>query len=160
MGGYGRPVRGGWLGPAVVLAVALATALAGCTATVPGSGTAAPTTRLPVPGTGLDVDVLPDEYLLTASELGALVGTPVEPPRQGAVQRGDGSSSSSCSAASGAEPVAMINVYATRSGTPADHLRGVSATGGRRDLPGVGGPPRWSRRSGGRRCSSRARATS
>ncbi len=113
-----------------------ALALAGCTEVV--SGTAAPEPAAPVTFAArpaLQSDVLADECLLTTAELTRLVGTPVEPPAQGAVARGDGSTGSSCVAAAGAEPVAMINVYRVRSGVPADVVR---AGAGRHDLGGVG----------------------
>jgi hypothetical protein len=144
-------VRRAWLG---AVAVVLAVTAAGCTTVVPGNGVAAPSAGeaapppgvapppQPVPTTpagprsGLDVDALDDECLLNAAEFGDLVGVAVRPPTQGSVERGDGSRSSSCVATTGTEPVAMINVYAVRSGTPADYVRAGPA--GRRDLPGVG----------------------
>jgi hypothetical protein len=145
-------VRRGWLGPA---AVALVVATAGCTVAVPGHGAAAPPPGAAVatsppggppvptepprpagPRSGLDVDALPDECLLNAAEFGDLVGVVVRPPAQGSVQRDDGSRSSSCVATTGTEPIAMINVYGTRSGTPAEYVR--SGPAGRRDLSGVG----------------------
>lgn len=122
----------------------------GCTTVVPGSaapvtGSAGPTPPIdptaqevePGPSSGLEADVLPDECLLTAAELGELVGEPVRPPEQGTVDRGDGSRSASCVAAVGAEPVALVNVYAVPSGTPADYVR-TGGSGGRRELAGVG----------------------
>ena len=75
--------------------------------------------------------------VFTATEAGALVGVPVRPPEQGTVQRGDGSSGSSCVATAGSEPVLMINVYGLRGGTPADFVRS-GPPGGRRELTGVG----------------------
>lgn len=123
----------------------LAIGVGACTQVVPGAASALPPTVgasavPPGPGAprgGLDVDVLPDECLLNAAEIGALVGQAVRPPAQGSVARGDGSSSSACVAEAGSEPVAMINVYAVRSGVPADHVR-ATAPGARRDLAGVG----------------------
>jgi hypothetical protein len=38
---------------------------------------------------------------------------------------------------SDAEPVALVNVYAVRSGTPGDYVRATGAAA-RRELPGVG----------------------
>jgi hypothetical protein len=127
-------------------------ATAGCTVAVPGHGASAPpAAAAPLAGTppaptappppagprsGLDVDSLPDECLLNAAEFGDLVGVVVRPPAQGSVQRDDGPRSSSCVATSGTEPLAMINVYGMRSGTPADYVR--TGPAGRRDLPGVG----------------------
>jgi hypothetical protein len=127
----------------------------GCTVTIPGDGVPAPPTvaaaATPVPGTSpeptppaappgprssLDVDPLPDECLLNAAEFGDLVGATVRPPAQGSVQRDDGSRSAACVAVAGTEPIAMINVYTVRSGSPADYIRAGPA--GRRDLPGVG----------------------
>ena len=116
---------------AVLAAAALPLAGSGCTTVVPGSATAAPASA------GLEPDVLPDECLLTAAELGELVGEPVEPPEQGSVARGDGSRSAGCVATVGSEPVALVNVYAVRSGTPADYVR-AGGSAGRRELPGVG----------------------
>lgn len=141
-------MRCGWLG---LTAVGLAVVTAACTQVVPGTGTAAgpglpvitttsaPTTATapPTPRSSLEADVLPDECLLNASELGALVGEAVRPPVQGTVDRGDGSVGSSCVATADNEPVAMINVYRARSGTPADFVRSGGA-GGRRVLDGVG----------------------
>lgn len=131
-------------------AVGLAVVVAGCTQVVPGQGVAAApppdptapaTTAAPAPPaaprSGLVADVLADECLLNASEFGALVGQAVRPPEQGGVSRSDGSTSSSCVATAGAEPVAMINVYQARSGTPADYVR-AGGGGGRRPLEGVG----------------------
>jgi len=132
---------------AAVLAVAvLAPAAAGCTTVVPGSAAAAPPAGVagptppeepPAPRSGLDADVLPDECLLNAAEFGDLVGVPVQPPEQGTVEREDGSRSASCVATAGSEPVAMINVYAVRSGTPSDYVR-AGGSAGRRELAGVG----------------------
>ncbi len=131
--------------------VVLAIAVTGCTTVVTGRGVAAPPTvpattapsspappASPAPSrSGLDVDVLSDECLLNASEFGALVGEAVRPPAQDSVDRGDGSSGSSCVATASNEPVAIINVYRVRSGTPADFVR-AGAPGGRRELSGVG----------------------
>ncbi|WP_142047248.1 hypothetical protein [Pseudonocardia kunmingensis] len=143
--------QGWWMRTAVLVAVAaLPVAAAGCTTTVPGSATAAPApgasagpdaleppAASPGPRSGLDADVLPDECLLNASEFGDLVGLAVQPPEQGTVEREDGSVSAGCVATADSEPVAMINVYAVRSGTPADYVRAGGGTG-RRDLRGVG----------------------
>jgi hypothetical protein len=136
-----------WVRACAGLAVgALSLAAAGCTAVVPGSATAAPQPGRsepaspgvpPGPRSGLDGDVLPDECLLNAADFGELVGAPVRPPVQATVERGDGSRGASCVATTGAEPVAMINVYAVRSDTPADYVR-AGGTAGRRELPGVG----------------------
>lgn len=140
-------VRRAWLVRAcAVLAVGVLPLAGGCTTVVPGSATAASGTASAEPagppgspglGSGLEADVLPDECLLTAVELGELVGEPVQPPEQGTVERGDGSVSASCVATAGSEPVALVNVYAVRSGTPADYVRAGGGSG-RRALPGVG----------------------
>jgi hypothetical protein len=136
----------------VCVALAVGTAplvAAGCTTVVAGSPAPAavpepalgestyPPTEAPGPRSGLDADVLPDECLLNASEFGDLVGVAVEPPEQGTVERSDGSSSASCVATADSEPVAMINVYAVESGTPADYVR-TGGGAGRRELPDVG----------------------
>jgi hypothetical protein len=134
----------------VVVAVgALPLVATGCTTVVPGSATAAPPPGAPAPGTpgppaapsgprsGLDADVLPDECLLDASEFGDLVGLAVQPPEQGTVERQDGSVSAGCVATVGSDPVAMINVYAVRAGTPADYVR-AGGGAGRRELPELG----------------------
>ncbi|MEJ3655373.1 hypothetical protein WEH80_20600 [Actinomycetes bacterium KLBMP 9759] len=110
--------------------------LTGCTQVVGGTATpesAAPPAAAARPG--LQSDVLTDECLLTTAEITRLVGRPVDAPAQGDVARGDGSTGSSCVAAAGAEPVAMINVYRVRSGVPADVVRSAV---GRHDLRGVG----------------------
>jgi hypothetical protein len=152
-------VRRAWWGRAIAgLAVAaLACTAAGCTSVVPGDASAAPPTvpgeappapttavvpspppgAPPGPRAGLNADPIADECLLNAAEFGALVGAPVRPPEQGAIQRGDGTRSSSCVATADREPVAMINVYTVKSGTPADYVR-AGGTAGRRELPGVG----------------------
>lgn len=146
-------MRRGRLGSLTILLVLVGTLGAGCTTVVEGSGAAAPsvpattdattpTTTAPPSGTagprsGLDVDPVADECLLNASELGALVGGSVQPPEQDSVARADGSTVRSCVAMTGGQPVAMINVYRVRSGTPADYVR-AAAPGGRRDLDGVG----------------------
>jgi hypothetical protein len=126
----------------IVLAVVLGAPAAGCTVTVPGTAAAA----APDAGTGspgpagtrseLVADPVADECLLNASEFGALVGGPVQPPEQATVARGDGSAGSSCVATSGRDPVAMINVYRVRTGAPADYVR--AGGGGRRVLAGAG----------------------
>ncbi len=138
---------------AIALAVASAIGTAGCTTVVAGVGVAAPaTTKVTRPGpttsappsgptagprSGLDVDAVTNECLLDASEFGALVGGSVQPPKQDRVARADGSTGQSCIAEAGGEPLAMINVYRVRSGTPADYV-GAGVPGGRHDLPGVG----------------------
>jgi hypothetical protein len=107
-------------------------AAAGCTSLVAGSAGA-------VGGHigGLDADVLADECLLTAAELGELVDVAVEPPQQGTVDRGDGTRSAGCVGTAESAPVALVNVYGVRSGSPADYVR-AAGTAGRRELPGVG----------------------
>lgn len=142
---------------AVLLAVA-----ASCTDVVPGTGTAAdplPTTTaetepdLPPPSPGattdpgpssvrssLAADVLDDECLLDAVAFSDLLGQPVLPPEQVAVQRDDGSVASSCYAHSARgfpTPLAAINVYAPRSGTPAEFVRSGPPQG-RWTIDGIG----------------------
>jgi hypothetical protein len=87
----------------------------------------------------LEPDVLPDECLLDAPQLAALLGRPVRPPEQSVVRRDDGSRSSSCYVApsEGAPtPLAAINVYRVRAGTPRDFVRAAAAGG--RALTGAG----------------------
>lgn len=120
---------------------------------VPGIGTAAPPTAPaetpdqrtpptaphtpPGPRAALDADPIADECLLNASEFGALVDGPVRPPEQGTIRRSDGSHSSSCVATAGRDPLALINVYAVRTGTPADYVR-AGGSAGRREIADVG----------------------
>jgi hypothetical protein len=112
--------------------VLVALALAGCTSVVAGSAGA-----VGAQVGGLEPDVVADECLLTADELGDLVDVAVEPPQQGAVERGDGTRSAGCVANAESGPVALINVYGVRSGSPADYVQAAGASG-RRELPGVG----------------------
>jgi hypothetical protein len=84
----------------------------------------------------LDADVLADECLLDATQLGALLDRPVR-AEQAVVRRADGTRSTSCYAgpADGPrEPLAAINVYRVRAGTPAEVVRAASG----RALPGLG----------------------
>jgi hypothetical protein len=131
----------------VVAAVLLGGGAVGCTAVVPGAaaaqGPVAPDDPAQVPSPAptpagprstLVTDPVLDECLLNASELGALVGTVVRPPEQATVDRGDGSRGSSCVGTAGSDPIAMINVYRVRTGTPADYVRAA----GRSLLAGVG----------------------
>jgi hypothetical protein len=126
------------------------TAAAGCSRTVPGNPMAAapPSSVAASPPSGpmprsappsrsvaraitLESDVLRDECLLDAAQFTALLGRPVQTPKQAAVRRADGSRSAGCHAGSiqGARtPLAAINVYRVRSGTPAEFVR---AAGGR-----------------------------
>jgi hypothetical protein len=117
---------------AVVVALVLPVAGAGCTTAVAGSAVAAGSHI-----DGLEADVLADECLLTAAEFGELVDLPVAPPEQGSVDRGDGSRSTGCVVTTESEPVALVNVYGVRAGSPADYVRAAGAAG-RRELPGVG----------------------
>ena len=99
-----------------------------------GADTPATTARARAPA--LDSDVLADECLLDAAQLGALLDRPVR-AENAAVRRADGTRSTSCyaGAADGPqEPLAAINVYRVRAGTPAEV---VGAAGGRA-LPGLG----------------------
>ena len=125
-------------------AALLGGASAGCTVVVPGTPAAATPrvpddrTRSPAAASGprstLVTDPVPDECLLNASEFGALVEGPVRPPEASTVNRGDGSRGSSCVVTTGRDPIAMINVYRVRTGTPADYVR----AGGRPLPAGVG----------------------
>ncbi len=142
MSRYRRRVRCGWV-PVLVAAVLLGGASAACTAVVPGTPGAAapqvaddpsPSPTTAGPRSALVADPIPDECLLNASEFGALVGGAVRPPEEATVDRGDGSRGSSCVVTAGSDPIAMINVYRVRTGTPADYVR----AGGRRLLAGVG----------------------
>ena len=99
-----------------------------------GAGTPATTARARAPA--LDTDVLADECLLDAAQLGALLDRPVR-AENAAVRRADGTRSTSCyvgPADGPREPLAAINVYRVRAGTPAEAVR---AAGGRA-LPGLG----------------------
>jgi hypothetical protein len=131
--------------------------LAGCTTAVPGTGVAAaPATTAPAPAppagappeggppaggprSALAADVVADECLLDALAFSALLGEPVLPPEQQRVEREDGEVRSACyvGAAGDGTPLAMVNVYAPREGTPADFVRAAPPEG-RRDLDGVG----------------------
>jgi hypothetical protein len=115
-----------------VVAAIVPLASAGCTTLVAGSAGA-----VGAHIGGLDADVLADECLLTAAELGELVDAAVGPPQQGTIDRGDGSRSAGCVVTAGSGPVALVNVYGVLSGSPADYVR-AAGTGGRRELPGVG----------------------
>jgi hypothetical protein len=151
----------GWRLVALLL-VLLSAPTAGCTravtgmpsaaspssaAATPGSvtagvprGTARDPTPAPSPApVALEPDVLTDECLLDAGQFAALLGRPVKVPEQSVVRRSDGSRSSSCYVGpteGDPAPLAAINVYRVRAGTPAQFVsRG--AAGGRR-LTGVG----------------------
>ncbi len=141
-----------------LLVGAVLSGAAGCTSVVTGQGraapdlavsgpstsaetipTGAPTDAAPATRSSLAADVVADECLLDALGFSALLGTPVLPPEQSEVTRDDGSSSSSCVAESArsAAPLAAVNVYEPRIGTPAEFVR-AGTPRGRRDLPGVG----------------------
>lgn len=99
-------------------------------------GPTVPVAAPPGPRSALDPDPLPDECLLDASQVGTLVGTTVRLPTESVLIRSDGSVSRSCVANAGHDPVAMINVYRVRTGTPADFVRAGGP--GRRELSGAG----------------------
>jgi hypothetical protein len=89
-----------------------------------------PSGRTPAPGM-LQPDVLADECLLDTAQMTALLGSPMRPPEQSMIQRDDGSRGSSCftgPAGGAAGPMAAVNVYRVRTGTPAQFVR---AAGGR-----------------------------
>ena len=97
------------------------------------SATASPT---PARTPALETDVLADECLLDAAQLGALLGRPVR-VEQSVVRRDDGTRSTSCHAGAAKgkpAPPAAINVYRVRTGTPAEFVRGA----GGRALGGAG----------------------
>lgn len=147
-----------------LLTVLLAALAAGCTRSVAGVPSAAPPPTFPstaaaTPGPAsveapggspgatptpagpsrLEPDVLPDECLLDATQFAALLGRPVRAPAQSVVRRSDGSRSSSCyvgPARGDPAPLAAINVYRVRTGTPAQFVS-ARAPGGRR-LVGIG----------------------
>ncbi|MGH3568124.1 MAG: hypothetical protein ACRDRH_19265 [Pseudonocardia sp.] len=136
----------------LALTISLAT---GCTQVVSGVGIPVPATTTPEtttpadspdppavsgPRSPLNGDVIADECLLDAGQLGELVGEPVLVPTQATVDRDDGSSGSACyvdAATRPPAPVVAINVYVPQKGTPADFIR-AEAAGGRRELDGVG----------------------
>lgn len=138
---------------AALALVALVAATAACSTTVPGTGrpadpgpvaaeapgpSAAPTTA--PERSALDADVLDDECLLDALEFTALLDQSVLPPEPGELVRPDGTRVTSCVASSASAfptPLAAINVYEPRTGTPAEFVRAAPASG-RRDLPGAG----------------------
>lgn len=140
---------------AVLCLVLLTVTVAACTQAIPGTPLTAPgqlprnppgvsssrpTPQPPPSRSGLDADVLPNECLLTADQFAALVGRPVREPQQRSVQRTDGSVGNACYAEAREgppTPLAAINVYTVRSGTPADFVR-AAPPGGRKYLAGLG----------------------
>ena len=113
-------------------------ATAGDTDGGPDGGARDPTPTAPAGPSLLEPDVLPDECLLDAARFAALLGRRVRDPAQSVVRRADGSRSSSCyvgAAGDDPAPLAAINVYRVRLGTPAQFVR--KASGGR-TLSGVG----------------------
>jgi hypothetical protein len=136
---------------ALLAGLVMTAAGTGCTRAVAGTPTAAAPHAFPVTAaTGstpasaaaagppvLEPDVLADECLLDAGQLTALLGRPVRAPEQSTVRHDDGSRSSSCYVtASDGTPLAAVNVYRVRPGTPADFVRAAAAGG--RALPGAG----------------------
>ena len=144
MGVDGRSVRRWWL---LVVALGLLV-VPGCSRAVPGSPSAVPagdvvgrpsppsvpslpgatvgaapsTPRARAPA--LVSDVLADECLLDGAQFRALLGRPVR-AGQSVVRRTDGTQSTSCYATAVDDPgtpVAAINVYRVRSGTPAEFV--------------------------------------
>ena len=122
----------------------------GCSRTVAGAPSAVPGTPPAVPASAgnassatararaptLQSDVLADECLLDAGQFGALLGRRVR-AEQSVVRRADGTRSTSCYAGAldgPPTPLAALNVYRVRSGTPAEFVR----AGGGRALQGAG----------------------
>lgn len=140
---------------AAALALAALAATAACSTTVAGAGraadpgpvaaeapdpSAAPPTGPAPERSALSSDVVDDECLLDALEFTALLDRSVLPPEPGELVRPDGTRVTSCVASSASAfptPLAAINVYEPRTGTPADFVRAAPAAG-RRDLPGAG----------------------
>ena len=151
-------MRTGRAAAALALA-ALVAATPACSTTVAGTGRPAgpdpvaaeapdpPAAPSPAPSTepapersALDSDVVDDECLLDALQFTALLDRSVLPPEPGELVRPDGTRVTSCVASSAAAfptPLAAINVYEPRTGTPAEFVRAAPALG-RRDLPGAG----------------------
>ena len=119
-------------------ATAAALLVSGCSASVAGTPSAA-TLATPAAGpgsrSGLEADPIADECLIDTSQVGALVGFAVQPPAESTLRRPDGSVGRSCVAGAGAEPVVLVNVYRTRTGTPAEY---VAAGPKGRPLTGAG----------------------
>ena len=118
-----------------------------CSRAVPGTPSAVPGTSSAVPGgiapstpraraPALVSDVLADECLLDSAEFRALLGRAVR-AEQSVVRRTDGTQSTSCYATAVDDPgtpMAAINVYRVRSGTPAEFV----STARGRPLPDAG----------------------
>lgn len=115
---------------ALTMAATLATSLAtsACAMTVAGTASAVG------PAAGLDSAAVPDECLLDTTGFGLLLGRSVDRVAPAVTTRPDGTRSSSCIATAGDEPVGAIDVYAARSGSPADYVRGAHRLTG---LPGA-----------------------
>lgn len=147
-------MRTGRAAAALALAVLVAAAAA-CSTTVAGTGrpagpgpvaaeapdpSAAPSAEPAPERSALTSDVLDDECLLDALEFTALLDRSVLPPEPGELVRPDGTRVTSCVASSASAfptPLAAINVYEPRTGTPAEFVRAAPAPGSR-DLPGAG----------------------
>jgi hypothetical protein len=143
----------------LLVAVAAAALVGGCSQVVPGTATtpgqttpptletlaqgvpgAPPAPTTPPPGSASDgplvPDVTADECLLTAGELTALLGVSVQ-PAQATVAPNESVKVPSCVAtttAGPATPAGVVNVYAIRGSTPAEYVRGRTG----RVLSGVG----------------------
>ena len=122
-------------------------------ATATATGTGAPRTSFPTasvlgqrakdqepapegPAVELVADPTEDECVLTASEVQALVGAPVERTTMTSIPGVDERPNRGCVAVEGENQLVLMNVYRVRSGTPADAVRGPAD--GRRPLDGVG----------------------
>jgi hypothetical protein len=88
------------------------------------------------PPVGLVPDPVTDECVLTAAEVQALIGQPVDRTAMTSLPSTDGKSVRGCVAFRGENQLVLMNVYGTRDGTPADAVRNGSGT--RRALDGVG----------------------
>jgi hypothetical protein len=84
----------------------------------------------------LVADPVPDECVLTAADVQALTGQPVDRTAMTPIPAEDGKSIRGCVAFRGENQLLLMNVYRVRGGTPADAVR--SGDGDRRFLDGVG----------------------
>jgi hypothetical protein len=85
----------------------------------------------------LVADPVPDECVLTAAEVQALVGQPVDRTAMTPIPASDEKSVRGCVAFRGENQILLMNVYRVRGGTPADAVRSADGAD-RRFLDGVG----------------------